>query len=298
MLESTSKKLLLNALAPSTRQAYTRALNTYEQFCRMYNFNADLPITIYKLSLFITFQYEKGLPASSILSCMSAISYFHKLISAKVDPTKSFVINQLMTGIKKDRPSLDLRKPMSLNIIHLLIDNIHKLELSNFENHLFKALFLFAFYFGLRIGEFTSSPHNLSLNQITVNEHEISLKFASYKHAPLELSPVSHKLKADQSAYCPVKLLRNYLSLRGNDNGPIFLLNTKSLTAKYFSLRFKQALIMCNLNPSLYAGHSFRIGAACYWASLGLSHIQIRRLGRWQSDAFLKYIRDDVNHPQ
>ena len=48
---------------------------------------------------------------------------------------------------------------------------------------------------------------------------------------------------------------------------------------------------LCVLNPSVYKGHSFRIGAASHAAERGMSDAQIRILGRWKSNAFLKYIR-------
>ena len=46
-----------------------------------------------------------------------------------------------------------------------------------------------------------------------------------------------------------------------------------------------------NLDSSLYEAHSFRIGAASWAAAKGFSDSQIRLLGRWKSNAFLKYIR-------
>ena len=40
-----------------------------------------------------------------------------------------------------------------------------------------------------------------------------------------------------------------------------------------------------------YAGHSFRIGAATSAALAGIEDSTIQLLGRWQSGAFLRYIR-------
>ena len=271
----------------------------YHNFCTSYDLCFTLPISVDNLSFFIAYLFEKGLSATSIMSLMSAISYYHKILPdyvEKYDPTKAFIIKQLLTGIKKQRPSLDSRQPLTLNIILSMIEKIHLLGLSFFENSLFKALFFFAFYFGLRVGEYTASPHNLMFNQIS--ENDITVNFLSYKHAPLDHIPFSHKLKADSSMHCPVKLLVNYLSLRGHDNGPIFLLKNQPLSARLVALRLKQLLSLCNVNSDNNAPHSFRIGAACYWASLGLSHIQIRQLGRWQSNAFQKYIREVVHHPR
>ena len=47
---------------------------------------------------------------------------------------------------------------------------------------------------------------------------------------------------------------------------------------------------LCNLDPSRYKGHSFRI-AATYAIEQGVSDDKIKHLGRWKSDAFKKYIR-------
>ena len=37
--------------------------------------------------------------------------------------------------------------------------------------------------------------------------------------------------------------------------------------------------------------HSFRIGAASAAAAMGYSSKEIKRLGRWSSDSFCKYVR-------
>lgn len=44
---------------------------------------------------------------------------------------------------------------------------------------------------------------------------------------------------------------------------------------------------------SQWTGHSFRIGGASLRASLGFSASRIQRLGRWKSDCYLRYIKED-----
>ena len=70
----------------------------------------------------------------------------------------------------------------------------------------------------------------------------------------------------------------------------------------FFVEQLNRALRFCNLDPALYKLHSFRIGAATWAAAKGFSDTQIRQLGRWKSNAFLKYIRvpslsTNVGHP-
>ena len=45
------------------------------------------------------------------------------------------------------------------------------------------------------------------------------------------------------------------------------------------------------MNPSLYAGHSFRIGAATSAAAAGIPAHMVQALGCWSSDAFKFYTR-------
>ena len=58
-----------------------------------------------------------------------------------------------------------------------------------------------------------------------------------------------------------------------------------------FTRSLKEVLQYCNLNEDRYKTHSFRIGAASWAAAKGMFDSQIRAFGRWNSNAFLKYIR-------
>jgi len=91
---------------------------------------------------------------------------------------------------------------------------------------------------------------------------------------------------------CPVQLLLEYLSLRGNRPGPLFLNSDNSPVSHiHFAELLSLSLKACGLNSTCYKGHSFRIGAASFAAEWGMSDAQIRALGGRKSNAFLKYIR-------
>ena len=53
----------------------------------------------------------------------------------------------------------------------------------------------------------------------------------------------------------------------------------------------RSALEASGINPSNYAGHSFRIGAATMAASCGLQDSLIKTLGWWESATYTLYVR-------
>ena len=87
--------------------------------------------------------------------------------------------------------------------------------------------------------------------------------------------------------FCPVQLMLDYLALRGNKPGPLFItLHGHPVSRANFTDPLSLAIKLCGLNPARYKGHSFRIGAASHASDRGLSDAQIRVLGRWKSNAF------------
>lgn len=111
-----------------------------------------------------------------------------------------------------------------------------------------------------------------------------------YKHCD-PTQPVELLIYRDQPI-CPVSQMLDYFSVRGNAPGPLFCSADGSpIPRSYFTRSLKEVLQYCNLDEDRYKTHSFRIGAASWAAAKGMSDSQIRAFGRWNSNAFLKYIR-------
>ena len=51
-----------------------------------------------------------------------------------------------------------------------MFDQIPKLGFTFYDTVLFQAVFLFAFYFGLRVSEFTAYRHNIQLHQLDISQ--------------------------------------------------------------------------------------------------------------------------------
>ena len=115
--------------------------------------------------------------------------------------------------------------------------------------------------------------------------------FGNFKHS-YNARPFSVILSRQPHSTCPVALLSQYFTLRGFRHGAIFLSEDRlPVSRSFFSNQLLRACQLCGLDPSRYKGHSFRIGAASYAADRGFSDAQIRMLGRWKSNASLRYIR-------
>ena len=80
---------------------------------------------------------------------------------------------------------------------------------------------------------------------------------------------------------CPVTAVLSYMIARGATEGPFFLrTNGTPLTKSYFVSMVRKALQAVGLPYQDFAGHSFR-----------MEDSTIHTLGRWNSTAFLSYIR-------
>ena len=91
---------------------------------------------------------------------------------------------------------------------------------------------------------------------------------------------------------CPVAAILAYIARRGTDSGFFFRFEDgRLLTKDRFVAAVRRALSEAGIDASAYSGHSFRIGAATTAGKKGVSAEKIKTLGRWESAAYLLYLR-------
>lgn len=91
---------------------------------------------------------------------------------------------------------------------------------------------------------------------------------------------------------CPVQAMFQYLRMRGDGEGALFKHEEGSpFTKPQFVMEVKKALESLGYCKAEYSGHSFRAGAATTAAALKIEDSIIKTLGRWESTAYLLYIR-------
>ena len=294
-LQQQSATLLQNALAPATRKAYTKAWDKYNTFATFFKKPNLLPLPIDNLCCFITYLHNQNTPTASITQIISGLSYLHKIRNLP-DFTHSFPVRQLLSSLNKSTPcSRDNRLPITQPLLYEFLENIEKCDISRYKQLLFKAMFSMCFTFALRIGEITNSVHNIHLNQITMKENCLSLRFHSFKHSSNE--PINkHEIATSGHTFCTVNIMKNYLSVRGKGAGPLFQYKNQPVSKSHFAAVLKTICKVCNIGHKRITPHSFRIGAANHWVNQGYSDHQIMRMGRWKSNAVFVYLRGTVHH--
>ena len=102
---------------------------------------------------------------------------------------------------------------------------------------------------------------------------------------------------ATNTKLCPVKAILAYIAVRGSKPGLLFMFaNQQGLTRDKLVSHVRRALTKAGINPDLYAGHSFRIGAATVAHMKGIEDSMIMTLRRWKSNAYQRYVRIPQEH--
>ena len=245
---------------------------------------------------YISYACSSGLSASTIITQLSAVSFLHKL-AGKRDPTKSFIVKKMLTGVQHLKPAGDSRLPFKEKDIAALVESLRHGPYSVYHKALLKAMYLLAFSAFLRVGEFTLSRqktnHVIKYQNVKFvcrnGNVAIHLSMDSYKHS---LTPVTLCIVAQKSDLCPVQAMRAYLKLRGTCLGPLFIFQDNTpVSTSYFTSQLKLSVSWAGLDHNRYKGHSFRIGAATVAAERGATDNEIERMGRWKSKASKRYIR-------
>ena len=158
-------------------------------------------------------------------------------------------------------------------------------------------------FFGfLRAGEFTVRTQEdfdpafaLMLEDVAVDRHAnptmVRIRLKQSKTDPFRKG-VAVFLGRTGADLCPVAALLAYIAVRPVSRGPLFVFRDGSfLTRERLVVAVRQALQQAGKDPTRFAGHSFRIGAATTAAQVGLEDSLIKMLGRWESSAYHRYIQ-------
>lgn len=284
-------------MTPSTKTSYSRIITRYINFVNSkLSQTSPFPAQSQVVQLYISQLFVSKLAHSSALTHLSALNLVNKAMQGP-DLAKDFWIIKLLQGYKKSStPKPDTRLPITSNILQLLCQANTQVQASAEEKVLFNAMFILAFHGFLRVGEITNNSNIGTNNNLLQLRHiqyvlpnKIVIHFHNYKH-----SKGSHFKLEITSTEGPQSLwlaLTNYVTIRGITPGPLFIHQNKPVMRRHFTDHLQKCLYLAGLDHNGYKSHSFRIGAATTAIMKGHTHQQVQEMGRWNSSAFLRYIR-------
>lgn len=297
-------QLLSAATSDRTKASYLRSWQLLEQF--MLPSRIDLPLPVQVVGNFIAYLFNNRYSPATIATHVSALSYVHKLLNLE-DMTHSFLIRKMLKGCHNVTGSSDTRLPITKEILYKIINALGFIIDDPHVRLLLRTIFLLAFSAFMRLGELVCKSYadaqkvlqrsDVSIVNSGSQAPSVNMVLRHFKtnvdHHPVSLHLVSKNNTS--SMYCPVQAIQQYLNVFPHKEGPLFqTANGLPVTYAFVTQRLNQAITFVGLDPTLYKGHSFRIGAATEAAKMGYSENIIQRLGRWNSNAVQRYIRIDA----
>lgn len=303
-MDATVQELFSSGLAPSTRRVYQSGGKRYALFCTEFGFRQAFPVTEQLLVRFVAKLYQDGLSGGTVKSYLAAVRHAQITLGLG-DPHRGGMpqLEYVIKGMKKktgDRRGRS-RLPITPEIL-IQLRGVWWSQDGGRDRELLWAASCMCFFGFLRMGEvvvpsdagYDSSSH-LSQGDVRVDNvsspQYLQVIIKASKTDPFRQGVAVFIGKAP-GVLCPVTAILRYMVRRGSGQGPFFILaDGKYLTRARFVVAIRTALAVAGIDASRYSGHSFRIGAATTAAQKGVSDSLIKTMGRWESSAYLVYIR-------
>ena len=269
----------------------------------LYNIAKPFPLTEDVLTHFVAFLYKEGLKAGTVKSYLAATRYAQVALGLGNPHMEDMArLEYVVRGVKRlaSAPTRT-RLPITLTLLAQLRCSWLTSRSGRDASMLWAAATMCFFGF-LRAGEvvvpsdsaFDPSIH-LTVKDISVDSHSspsyIAVNIKASKTDPFRRG-VTIYLGRTHNQICPVAATLRYMVEIGLAEGPLFVFeNGRLLTRERFVAAVRESPASAGVDTAKYSGHSFRIGAATTAAERGIQDSLIRTMGRWESSAYLLYIR-------
>ncbi|KAF7350192.1 Integrase/recombinase xerD [Mycena venus] len=284
---------LWHGLASNTRRTYSSGQRSFINFCRLHSlYNPDgaiLPATQPAVMSWIAHLAGRVQP-KTIKAYLSAVRSLHVDADLPFSICESPVVQRLIRGIKRYHGEKD-RKPVQPIIRPILLAILAQLRPGDIPGHTaLYAAYCLGYAGLLRSGEITSGSGRDSSLNLTRAAIEFFPDFASCTHITphppgLEDGPLPQGDHAHHR--CGPRLTLVAPLFEGTDGKPLHY--------RAFVTGIRTSLTAAGIDPSGFAGHSLRRGAATEAAAAGFDDYEIQLLGHWRSDAYRLYIENPIS---
>ena len=286
---------LQNSKANNTVRAYKSDFRDFGLFCAQNGFKS-LPSEPKIVSLYLTHLSTQDIKISTLKRRLVSIGVIHKLKGHYLD-TKHPIIIENFTGIKRRKGSVQKgKKPLlisNLKIIINVIDEFNNEDITKFRD---RSIILMGFSGGFRRNEIVS----LDFDDLDFVTEGLKINLKKSKTDQFGEGSVKGLPYFDNSHYCPVVSLKNWIGISKISSGPLFRrfckgskLSENRLTDQTVALLIKKYLKLAGIDNKNYSGHSLRSGFATSAAEAGVEERNIMSMtGHKSPEMVRRYIRD------
>ena len=297
-IKALQEETLLNlqsSKAKNTIRAYKSDFNDFGLFCAQNGFKS-LPSEAKIISLYLTQLSTKEVKISTIKRRLVSIGVIHRLKGHYLDTKHPLIVENLM-GIKRRKGSIQNgKKPLLINNLKRLINVIDQQKKEQIKILRDRTIILIGFSGGFRRNEI------VSLDYDDLDFVEEGLKINIKRSKTYQFGEVSIKGLPyfDNSQYCPVVSLKNWIDIAKINSGSLFRrfskgsrLTEKRLTDQTVALLIKEYLKLAGVDNKNYSGHSLRSGFATSAAESGAEERSIMAMtGHKSSEMVRRYIKE------
>tara|TARA_B100000767_G_scaffold87214_1_gene83821 strand:- start:3204 stop:4160 length:957 start_codon:yes stop_codon:yes gene_type:complete len=294
-LQEETSLNLQSSKADNTIRAYKSDFKDFSLFCVQNEFNS-LPTEPKIVSLYLTYLSTKESKMSTLKRRLVSIGIIHKLKGHYLDTKHPTIIENVM-GIKRRKGSIQKgKKPISINSLKLMIDVIDQQNKDDIKKLRDRTIILIGFSGGFRRNEIVS----LDYDDLDFVPEGLKINIRRSKTDQFGEGSIKALPYFDNSQYCPVLSLKNWLKISQITSGSLFRrfskgskLSENRLTDQTVALLIKEYLKLANIDSKNYSGHSLRSGFATSAAESGVEERSIMAMtGHKSTEMVRRYIKE------
>ena len=297
-LKALQEETLLNlqsSKAKNTLRAYKSDFNDFGLFCAHNGFKS-LPSEPKIVSLYLTHLSTRDIKMSTLKRRLVSIGVIHKLKGHYLDTKHPIIIENIM-GIKRRKGSIQKgKKPLLINSLKMIInviDEYNKLDIVKLRD---RSIILMGFSGGFRRSEIVS----LNYDDLDFVSEGLKINLKRSKTDQFGEGSVKGLPYFDNTKYCPVLSLKNWIQVSNINSGPLFRRFSKSskllenrLSDQTIALLIKKYLKLAGIENKNFSGHSLRSGFATSAAESGAEERSIMAMtGHKSTEMVRRYIKD------
>lgn len=304
---------MASGYAAASKEKAWRCIRLYFQWCQMANIYPHMRrggITDYELAMFIAWLAETRRAATVEKYVSMGVRLVHQAVGIEwTPPSQRFFSKITLRGVKRCQGDLPPRRKLPITV-HLLLTMHRHVDHTTVNGRAFWAACMVLFFCFLRKAHVavknTVDKQTMLLRDVRLagDRFVITIRHTKTRqyNSGLGADALQYVLpRVRGSPLCPCAALSAYLVAAEEHlapHQPVFIqlaaaaagVRVFPLTYARFLASLKACIARAGLDPTLYAGQSFRRGGATFALEAGVPDTVIRAMGDWKSDVWKDYV--------